>query len=214
LLLTACSSSGLTSVSDPLRILEAGDVDEQPDAGDGDAPLACVVDDTSSLPHVHVRFASSSCTFTVAEAAHGITIRYDLVVDQDVQGFVPARPYAYGSDAANLVLDELLQGGGQKYCVCDKGLPLPACPLADGGTYVPDASPDGRCAPVTIPAGVYPRTFTWDGRNWGGPSDTANPEGPPFPAGDYELSIATEPGAVGAASGLSATGRFRVRLEP
>ena len=47
-----------------------------------------------------------------------------------------------------------------------------------------------------MPKGTYPRTFTWDGVNWRGPSDTGNPKGPPFPPGDYTLTIAATPGTL------------------
>jgi len=44
--------------------------------------------------------------------------------------------------------------------------------------------------------GTYARTFTWDGVNWTGPSDTGNPKGAPFPPGDYTLTVSTTPGTL------------------
>jgi hypothetical protein len=37
--------------------------------------------------------------------------------------------------------------------------------------------------------GSYPSTFTWDKHSWFGPSDTNNPEGPPFTVGDYTVTV-------------------------
>jgi hypothetical protein len=173
---------------------------------------SCVLDTSSTLPHVHIVFHVPSCDFTLAQAAAKISIDYDLVVDQDVPGFVPAAPYWYGSSAANLVLNEVVSGGGQSYCLCDQGLPYPQCPTDDGGLSYPDGGPSGACPAITIPTGTYHRVFTWDGRNWMGPSDTSNPEGPPFPAGDYQLVVSTSPGSIGDAGALSATGKLRIRL--
>jgi hypothetical protein len=175
----------------------------------------CVLEESTTLPHVHIVFHVPQCVFTLAQVAAGVSFAFDLVVEQDVPGFTPDSPYWYGSDAANLVLGERVFGGSQSYCLCDKGLPYPECPLDDGGVVPPDGGPQGACAPVTIPAGVYHETFAWDGRNWTGPSDTDNPEGPPFPPADYELDVTTQPGSIaGMGSGLAAKGRLLVRLTP
>jgi hypothetical protein len=185
--------------------------------------LSCAPEESSTFPHVRLTISASTCTFTLAEAMAGISVPYDLIVDQDVPGFAPAATYPYASDAANLVLNEVLAGQAQRYCVCDKGLPDPGCPTDGGGIdhQPPDASPPGTvCSPVTVPAGDYHRAFTWDGRNWGGPSDTFRPEGALFPAGDYQLTISTAPGSVGGqglvddAGVLQATATVAIRLVP
>lgn len=177
-------------------------------------PIGCAPVTSSTLPHVHIVVDATKCTFTLAEAAAKISIPYDLVVDEDVPGFVPTQPYWYGSTAANLALQESLGGGGQGYCLCDQGLPYPQCPLDDGGLGSPDGGATGACGEVTIPAGTYHRVFTWDGRNWTGPSDTDNPEGPPFPAGDYAFDVSTQVGSIGDAGALGAEARLPIRLVP
>jgi hypothetical protein len=53
----------------------------------------------------------------------------------------------------------------------------------------------GLCPPpaevvVTLQPGSHDHAFTWEGRNWNGPSDTMNPMGDYFPAGTYTLSVA------------------------
>lgn len=184
---------------------------------DADLHPTCVLSSSSTLPHVHIQFTSTNCVFTLAEASAGIVISYDVVIDQDVPGFAPVSPYWYGADVAGLDLSEVLQGNGQSYCLCDMGLPHSFCPLDDGGV-----SSDTSCAPITLKQGVYHQRFPWDGVNWRGPSDTFNPKGAPFPAGDYTLTISTAPGVLtdggfadaGSAEGLSAVAKFLVRLLP
>src|SRR5882672_2899683 len=102
------------------------DVDARPDTGpdgsppdadldardDADAPPpSCILEESSTLPGVRFAFRTSTCTFTLAQAMSGISIPYDLVVEHDVLGFVPGQPYWYGSDAANLDINEVLSGG-------------------------------------------------------------------------------------------------------
>jgi hypothetical protein len=217
LALPACGGSTATPDAENPVIADSGP-DTRP-VVDGGAEasveaIACNPVTTSTLPHVHIVFQATKCTFTLAEAAAKISIPYDLVVDEDVPGFVPASPYRYGSSAANLVLDEDIKGGTQLYCLCDTGLPAPLCPLDDGGDVFSDAGPLGGCPAVTIPAGTYHRVITWDGRNWTGPSDTDNPEGPPFPPGDYAVEVATEQGSIGDAGALFASGKLPIRLVP
>ena len=219
---SACGGSTSTPSQDKPVVADSGPDappvvgDDEPDTGPdtGDAPTDCTPVSSSTLPHVRIVIGATKCTFTVAEAAGKISFAYDLVVDQDVQGFEPARPYSYGSTAANLVVDEDIKGGSQLYCLCDQGLPAPLCPLEDGGDVFSDAGPLGACPAVTIPAGTYHGVFTWDGRSWTGPSDTDNPEGPPFPPGDYAFEVSTEPGSIGDAGALSATARLPIRLVP
>jgi hypothetical protein len=174
----------------------------------------CVLSRSSSLPQVHIDFLTNTCTFTLAQASAGISIPYDLVIDDDVPGFVPNHPYYYGPDAAGLEISEVLSGGTQRYCVCDKGLPSSVCPSTGGGSYRP--APGDNCTSITLQKGVYQRTFSWDGHNWFGPSDTNNPKGPFFPAGDYALRIKIDGQLMGgdARSSLSVVGEFRVQLVP
>ena len=222
LVTSACGGTTATSSPDGGKPVVGDDtaVDsgapELPDSGPdrNDAPVTCLLGSSSTLPHVRIVFGATNCVFTLAEVAAKIAIPYDLVVDEDVPGFEPASPYFYGSSAANLVLNEGVTGGGQGYCLCDQGLPAPQCPLDDGGLAQVGGGSTGACPTVTLPAGTYQRSFTWDGRNWGGPSDTDNPEGPPFPPGDYELDVSTAPGSIDDAGALSATAKLRIRIVP
>jgi hypothetical protein len=211
--LLACviSSSGcLTPVGDP----DAGPTfDAGHDAGEnGLLDAGCEVTEVSTLPHVRIVARPSTCTFTLAQAKAGISIPWDLVIDQSVDGFTPLQPYSYGPDLANLDLQAILSGNGQRYCVCDQGLPYGMCPLSDGGTALPNGA---TCRPVTLPAGTWPRAFTWDGRNWNGPSDTFEMKGPAFPPGVYGLKISTAPGSLdGGGASLSASSTVQITLVP
>lgn len=192
------------------------DAGTEPDSAttpDASVPPNCLLESESSLPHVHFVSKATECVFSLAEARAGISIPYDVVIDEDVPGFAPAQPYPYGANVSGLSVSEMLRGGGQTYCLCDQGLPYASCPLADGGVSHPiDSTP---CGPVTLKKGVYSRAFDWDGVNWTGPSDTGNPKGPPFPPGDYALTIATSPGTLAgdaSAGPVSASMKLLVRL--
>jgi len=127
----------------------------------------------STLAGVSLEITATDCTFTVAEAAAGIEIPYQIVVSAAVPNVYPARQGGCkDADASGLYPFEKLTGGTESYCRCDEGL-------------CPGPGPD----PVTLPAGTYPGIFQWDGVNWSGPSDTGNPKGPPFPPGDYTLVV-------------------------
>jgi hypothetical protein len=204
----------------PGRVTPSGDTQSNPQpvqrqpSPDRRPILACAPVATSTLPGVHIDFHPAQCEFDLTQAKAGITIDYDLVVDHEVIGFAPAKPYWYGIDAANLVLDARLAGGSQAYCLCDQGLPAPQCPASDGTLTPVPGNVGGACGPIAIPAGVYHRSFTWDGVNWDGPSDTGNPKGPAFPPGDYTLTVATATGSIGTATDLGATASLVIRLIP
>lgn len=138
---------------------------------------ACETSGMSSLPGVAIEFTANDCTFTLAEAAAGIKIDYQVVVQNDVPSVHPVSQDSGcgGAGPSLLYVFETLGGNGQNYCICDQGL-------------CPGAGPD----PVTIPQGTYSAGFSWDGRNWAGPSDTNNPKGPAFPPGDYTLTISSK----------------------
>ncbi len=136
---------------------------------------SCNVSSVSNLPGVHIDVDGSTCNFTLQQAMQGITFHYNVVVDADVSGVTPQRQDAGRCQTAHesgLFLGEKILGGSQNYCVCDTGLCAPQ-----------------TIGPVTLKAGSYPGTFSWDGRNWNGPSDTGNPKGAAFPAGAYTFKV-------------------------
>jgi hypothetical protein len=175
---------------------------------------------------VHIEFPSQPCVFTLARVARGVVFHYDVVVDEDLPGYV-SRPTMSGvleypgASIAGLRVAAVIKGGGQRYCVCDQGGPPPFCDLSDGG--IGYRSYDEVCAPITVSKGVwhvawpsliYDDPVAWHGRNWDGPSDTVNPEGAPFPPGDYELNVTIAGRVVdeGGTTDVSAEARLLVRL--
>jgi len=137
-------------------------------------PLECDLPSSSNLPGVSIQFADAPCTFSLAQAAAGIHVAYQVVVAQSLSGVHPTPGDAGGCqepDASGLIVGFSFDGNGQKYCRCDTGL----------------------CATTTFTtapaAGAYDTTIAWDGRNWSGPSDTGNPEGAAFPVGTYQLTL-------------------------
>ena len=169
----------------------------------GAASVTCKPVSTSTLPDVSLHFLATDCSFTLAEAAAGLTIDYEVEIAADVPGVAPEAqdagncetPQPYG-----LVVHEVLAGGAEQYCLCDVGL----CP----GNPLP---------PVTLGAGTYPGSFGWQGENWGGPSDFGAPKGAPFPAGTYDLVVSAT-GTVTEAGSLpvpfSVTGKLPITLTP
>ena len=160
--------------------------------GAGGGAAACQTLATSSLPGVSIEFTTSDCSYTLAEAAAGITIDYEVIVEADIPNLFPQPQDEGGCDQpgpSGLILFENLSGGGQRYCVCDVGV----CPGPSGD-------------PGTAIQGVHPATFLWDGRNWTGPSDTGVPKGDPFSAGEYTLSVS----AVGTFDDAGAQAPFQV----
>ena len=178
-------------------------LDASPDAALPDAG-PCALDASSTLPGVSIQFTGPRCTFTLAEAAAGITIPYTVTVDADVSVVNASDPFDISrrvdADASGLHRFEILSGSTERYCLCDTGLPSPI----DAGT--------GSVAKK----GSHPFDFTWDGRAWQGPSDTASPEGAPFPAGTYRLEVRARGSFTGdgGATPFLVAAAFRVTLVP
>ena len=81
------------------------------------------------------------------------------------------------SDASALV-DYSIEGGGEKYCLCDTGL----CPAA-------------TVHAAQLTKGSSSDSIDWPGRNWNGPSDTTRPLGAFFPIGHYAVKVIFNVGA-------------------
>jgi hypothetical protein len=138
-------------------------------------PPECDLPSSSNLPGVSIQFPNAPCTFSLAQAAGGIQIAYQVVVAQNLAGVHPTpgdAGHCQTPDASGLIVGFSFDGNGQKYCRCDTGL----CAAATTFTTAPAV-------------GSYDTTIAWDGRNWSGPSDTGNPEGAAFPVGTYQLTL-------------------------
>ncbi len=169
--------------------------------GAGGGNTTCATDSTSTLPGVSIEFTTTDCTYTLAEAAAGIAIDYNVVVANDVPNVYPAPQDdgGCGEPGSNgLITFAVLEGANQKYCLCDVGI----CPAPSG--------------PITVTKGSSPGSFSWDGRNWTGPSDTNVPKGNPFPAGSYTLTVSAKGqfDDAGTKKDFDVTSTFVVHLVP
>jgi len=131
----------------------------------------------SSLPGVSFVFSDGPCSFTLAEAAAGISLSYELRVERSLDGVHP-EPLDYGScgqpDETGLIVGFEIAGTGGRYCLCDVG----PCSRRTFSTHVP--------------AATYPMSIAWDGRSWMGPSDTNSHEGAALPTGTYTLTVTSK----------------------
>lgn len=148
--------------------------------------VVCETGTESNLDGVSIHFSAKKCSWTLAEAASGIEVPWNIVVEVDHKKVFP-QPQDAGwcgqPGTSGLIVFEKLIGGDQTYCICDQGLCM---------------GPDDQ--PVILKKGEYPGSFEWDGVNWTGPSDTGNPKGDPFPPGTYTLTVSAV-GALGKRSG-------------
>jgi|WetSurMetagenome_2_1015567.scaffolds.fasta_scaffold40866_1 hypothetical protein len=123
---------------------------------------------------ISIHFNKPSETFTLAQAATGVHVDYTIAISDDVDTIYSIDVATCNKpDSTGLIPFERLYGNGQTYCLCDNGW----C----------KNFPDGILS--TLKKGVYPRSFVWEGKNWEGRSDTGNPLGDPFPAGNYMLNV-------------------------
>lgn len=153
-----------------------------------DAP--CVRDARSNLPGVSIAITTERCAWTRAEAAKGITFTYVTTVEEEVTDVASTPQDAGGCgrpEASGLIPFPTVKGGSNSWCICDEG----NCP--------------DYASTATLPAGTTTGSFTWDGVNWGGPSDTMNPKGDPFPAGAYTVQIEAKGTRAEAPFSVSAT---------
>lgn len=122
--------------------------------------------------HVSIVFADDAYVFTLDEVAKGVTFDYQIDVERDFDDVVVFPQNTGGGvhvGPDGLIAFEEILGNGQSYSLRDVGL---GCPIYDS---------------ARLAKGRYARSFEWDGRNWGGPSDYDAEKGPPFPAGKYAV---------------------------
>jgi len=163
--------------------------------GSGGAP-SCGSGGVSDLTDVTIVFPEQPCTFTLAQAAAGIEIQYQVLVANAVTGVVPqGQSSCPQAGPSGLYVFEQLSGNAQSYCLCDTGLCV--------------APPD---TPVTIAQGTFDGKFSWDGKNWTGPSDFGNPKGSAFPPGTYTLEVSAKGKKEGAP--YSVVGKYDITLTP
>lgn len=131
-------------------------------------PISFGSSNKSDLPGVSISLDSDKWSYTLAEAAAGITISIKVIMDNDVVGVLTQAPGACVEHQELAFAVETVitsHDGSRIYREHDPS----KCPK------------DGSEKFVTIPAGVSRDKLKWSGRNWGGSGD----EGEPFPPGMY-----------------------------
>jgi len=79
---------------------------------------------SSTLPGVSFDLLDNPCTFTLAQAARGVSLVYRTKIEHDLP-----RTTSFSLDAgacdepeeSGLAVLEVITGGGQRYCLCDSG---------------------------------------------------------------------------------------------
>lgn len=132
---------------------------------------------------IRIEFQKPQYRFTLAEASAGISIPYNVIVDNDYKGISPICQDIGRASSPNefgLIVFPCLEGDSvnadgtttrQHYGMKDIGLGA------------------GNPPPGTIRKGTHAQVFEWAGRNWHGPSDTGRALGQPFPPGEYTLVV-------------------------
>lgn len=178
----ACSSGSSTSPSPSPSTSPAAPTS---------APVACTATVATTLPGITAHVKNERCDFTLAQAAAGIELAYEIVIANDLPPLFPTA-YVTGERALPLLLFGTIEGQGQKYCICDTGPGV------------------AQMSELNVTAGTYPTSYAWDGRNWQGPSDTPSPKGAAFPPGTYTLKLHGEGSHTKPAQGMPFTVDYNV----
>ena len=123
---------------------------------------------------IAIQFPQDEYELTLAEVAGGVAFEYRILVREGIDNIVPQPQDTGGSEGpgpSGMYPFEEISGNGQSYSLLDLGLGCGAFP------------------PQRLESGSHMISFDWDGRNWGGPSDTDMPKGAPFPPGEYTLTV-------------------------
>ena len=187
----------------PTDVVTTADVAALDVAADVPA-AACVPTYEGSIPGATLDLSKTTCSFSIAAAKGVFNLGYRLTVATSeklsVGGNLGGCPPSPGSVHGGVATFEQIDGGGQKWCMCDTGL----------------------CAPVEPPfvastPGGYDVVFPWDGKNFQGPSDTGNKPGPAFPPGSYVFSVTVKGNhqkADGTTESFSAVAKLPIVLTP
>jgi hypothetical protein len=202
LALSGCPQMQLAADGGPVtNTIDAGPI---LDAGlrPTDAGTTCRSQSLPASGPVRFEFPPQRCQFTLAEAALGIAFLYEVVVEPSQAASVQSAPprtqtCSKPKDSADLYVFEQISGAGKSYCLCDLG----NCPRPE--------------PQVGAGAGRHRLTFEWTGREWRGPSDTNNPQGAPFPPGEYTFTVSSTVSDLRADAGpREVTGQLTFTLVP
>lgn len=174
---TSTSTSTPTTTDDPApTTASTASSDDTASTADPGPPTLCAGTSSSDLPGVSIVFPPQPCRFTLAEAAAGLHFIFEVTIDAPVDAVTSLHNDQGSCDQpgpSGLITFGQVSDGFYHYCLCDVGL----C--------------GGEVESVTLAPGSFPDTFTWYGFVWGGPHDVFEPEGPPFPPGDYTVTVSS-----------------------
>ena len=142
-----------------------------------DVPVtACAPTYEGSIPGAALDLSKTPCSFSIGAAKGVFNLGYRLTVATSEQvstgGNMGGCPPQASSIHGGIATFEQVDGGNQKWCMCDTGL----CQAVEPPF-------------VASTPGSYDVAFTWDGNNFMGPSDTGFKPGPAFPPGNYVFSV-------------------------
>ncbi len=165
----------------------------------------CTPTYTGAIPGATLDLSNTPCTFSISAAKGVFNLPYivkisgseTLSMDGLWGGCQVAATNVHGGIAT---AESIGDGASQKWCMCDVGL----------------------CAPTTSPfvattVGAYPVAFSWDGKNWNGPSDTGNQPGAAFAPGMYTFTVSLtgkRQAADGATQPFAASASLPIKLTP
>jgi hypothetical protein len=182
------------------------------DGGDKDAgdsgPFACEVQYSGGIPGAKLDLSKTPCVFSIAKAGGKFPLPYSIVV-KDATPLWNTDPNAgqcppqnvFGGVATFVTVDGIGDGTPQEWCLCDVGKCAPPKDI----TYS-DTTP-----------GTYSHDFLWDGKNFGGPSDTGQQPGPAFPPGVYTFKVKSQglfKHGDGTEDAYTATATLQIQLNP
>jgi hypothetical protein len=139
------------------------------------ASMPCSIEvDDPALPGVRLHVEGDRCRVQTGQEHE---FRYRLEVDDPIAYYAPdsggscGRCAGYGDDPLTLI-DFSIGAADTWYCLCDVG----CCPPTTTSQW-------------TLQTGTFADVILWPGREWNGPSDTNEPLGALFAAGDYDVSV-------------------------
>lgn len=129
----------------------------------------------AKLDGLEIDLCKKQYEFTLAEVAKGVELCYVVQSSKPLTGMVPMPQDIGGASRpgpTGMYPFFEIKGKGQSYAFRDVGI-----------------APRIARMPKTIKPFNVMQKVKWEGRNWGGPSDTGQPKGKPFPAGTYEFTV-------------------------
>lgn len=139
-------------------------------------PDDCATTSFSTLDGVEIRLEGDRCSWTIEELEAGVSIGWDVVVDDTAPATVMPAPQDAGrcgrpGPSGLITFHQVTGADGDRYCRCDEGL----------------CAPDSETSMLV--EGTHTDELEWTGHNWSGPSDTGLPMGAAFQPGTATVRV-------------------------